>query len=76
MYQVDCTPSISGLTNIIRLGVFVTTPYSVFTASSYSTNNNPAFCHITSYSLYDQLGTTDLSSTTNPFQFNTATGEF
>jgi hypothetical protein len=73
---VDCTPSISGLTSISQLGASITIPYSVFVASSYSTANNPTYCQITSYTLYDSTGTSDLSSTISPFSFNTATGEF
>ena len=41
---MDCTPSISGLTSISQLGAIITTPYSVFVASSYSTANNPTYC--------------------------------
>jgi hypothetical protein len=51
------------------------TPYSVFIASTYSTNNNPTYCQIKSYTLLDSTGTTDLSSTTSPYTFDTATGE-
>jgi len=49
-------------------------PYSVFFPSVNI--NNPTFCKVTSYTLLDYTGTIDLSSTTNPFSFNAATGEF
>ena len=52
------------------------TPYSVFFASAYSSNNNPTYCQIKSYTLLHSAGTTDLSSTTSPYSFDTTTGEF
>ena len=73
---MDCTPSITVPTGISQLGISLATPYSVFVASSCSTANYPTYCQITSYTLYDSTGTSDLSSTTSPFSFNTATGEF
>ena len=54
----------------------LTVPFSVFTAQSLSSIQNPTYCSLASYTLYDSTGSTILPSASAPYSFNTNTGEF
>jgi hypothetical protein len=41
-----------------------------------SIQNNPTYCSLTSYALYDSTGTTTLPPASAPYSFDTSTGEF
>jgi hypothetical protein len=49
----------------------------VFTAQSiYSNQNNPTYCKLNSFALYDSTGLTTIPSASAPYSFDTSTGEF
>jgi len=54
----------------------LTTPYSVFTAQTLSSIQNPTYCRLASYTLYDSTGSTILPSVSASYSFNTNNGEF
>jgi hypothetical protein len=69
-----CTPILTVNSLYSQTITSATAPFSVFTATS--SDALPSYCSRQSFKLYDSTGLIDVSSTTSPYSFNTATGEF
>lgn len=75
---INCAATISAVPNgvppFLVSGLSLTAPYSVFLASSYTTNSNPSYCSLT-YTFYDSSGNL-LPGSSTLMSYNSLTGEF